>query len=90
MRRLRGVAVLGLLALPSFLALLLFPPSFLLQGLSHLLFGLAGPLLLTLDSAWPWRSPPGLSPTVDEEGGGERGVALSAEALRLCAFIMLN
>lgn len=35
-------------------------------------------------------SPPGLSPTVDEEGGGERGVALSAEAPRLCAFRMLN
>lgn len=63
--------ILSLLALPAFLVLLLFPPSFLLQVLSLLPFGLAGPLLLILDSAWTWRCPLELSPAVDGEGGGE-------------------
>ena len=57
--------------LPSFLGPLFFFPSFFLQALSLLLFGLADHLFLILDSACMWRSPLELSPAKDGRGGGE-------------------
>lgn len=53
------------------MALLLLPPSSLLQVLSHLLSGLADPWSLVLDSVCVWRSPRELRLAIGGRGAGE-------------------